>query len=287
MSQSIFLKWNLTEEGKQLAAKTSELKTSVKKSSQITKEVPLIDPPVLELSSQFSSFGDMVPQISRIINLANQVGSAADSSASRSTINLANQLDLPKWQKTNPLKFQTTLRFFTETNPLADVIIPVKDLASLSVLSTGKEKDEFIVPGINLRTLAKKDNQGGTKGKVTSLSQEESEIIKTQSKKLLKGGSKSLTIYIPGVLYIPEALVERAVPTFSPEITEQGYPLWGTIDLTIQDLYPASSGRLYQVPKGGKTARESLNSSKGDNKIGGTTKVGGSAAAGARAGVTG
>ena len=51
--------------------------------------------------------------------------------------------------------------------------------------------------------------------------------------------AKLVSLEIPGILYLELAVIERAIPTFSKQITDSSYPLWAIVETTFMGVFPA------------------------------------------------
>ncbi len=196
---------------------------------ETTSIFPLTEDPTLEVGSEFKSFSDDIPQISSILALMQNLGTTGGE-ASQGITNLLTALDAPRWQKTNPVRITTKLLFYTEENPYDDVYKPMTDIMSLSILTVKGEGENarIAIPGISLRNFSDFQLIG---------TQTESDV-----KKRFSEYSKIISIEIPGVIYLEKAIVEKAVPTYSKETTDSGFPLWGSLDMTMVSLAPAHTG---------------------------------------------
>ena len=58
-----------------------------------------------------------------------------------------------------------------------------------------------------------------------------------------------ISVFIPGIIYIPYGFLETVRPTFSRQITESGFPLWGEADITIHSMFPASQEMFDDLEK--------------------------------------
>jgi hypothetical protein len=184
--------------------------------------VPLLDDILLEIQSQFSSFGEMVPQIREILELGTTLQSSIAGHVGETLLDVLNKLDVATWKRTEPLKFQTTLTFFNgERGAYLDVFKPITDLTAYTMLV--KDGSVYKTPGANIRTISTVTEKGKSKSKIT----------KTKEARLV-------TVYIPGIAYIPYCFIRTARPTFSKYRTTSGYPVWGKLDVQFESLTPAS-----------------------------------------------
>lgn len=165
----------------------------------------------------FGSAGEAISNITKLY-------SALSGKISESWLKTANTFNLPIWQKTDPARLTITLGFFLKDDPEKDIMVPVRKLIGQSILSRDFWNPEMlIVPGISLNTI--KDVKNPTKTNSTA---------------------KIVSVWIPGVMYIAKAIILNAKPTFSRQRVDAGffakssyYPLWASVDLTIEGLIPA------------------------------------------------
>ena len=178
----------------------------------------LLEDITIDVQSQFGSYGEMVPGLSNIVHLMSTL-SATGGKVGEGILNFTNQLDAARWERTDPTRVTVKLGFFTKDNPYLDVVEPVASLTSLSILAYDPVNKSYSVPGINL-----KDSSNFTKKSGNS-----SNFV----------GSKFCSVWIPGIIYLPIAYVEKATPTYSKQVTEEYYPLWSTLELILTSTYPA------------------------------------------------
>ncbi|MCP4650356.1 MAG: hypothetical protein GY853_09805 [PVC group bacterium] len=188
-------------------------------------EFPLTDDVNLEITSEFASFTEQVPLIEQLINLVT-ITSSFGGSISEGGLNFQNLSNVQRWQRTNPIRINLNLLLYTKESAKSDVYDPMMNLISLTVLTKDPDNpSRYRVPGLNLSNL-KNSTKGG------------------QKKEELAGRSKLISIRIPGIIYLPIALVTKAIPTVSKEETDSGYPLWASMNVEITGLYPATDDLL-------------------------------------------
>ena len=221
---------------------TGVKRTSTGKTSPVIDETmvfPLFEDLKMEVGSTMSSFADMFHGISDMINLGSGYFAGATGTTTTGIQNLTNIFDVPRWQKTNPLKFNVTLPFFTIQDARKDVYIPMKKIMDLTILSKvgGEGSQTWSVPGFSAATI-NQTLKGATKDK-KSIAEASS-----ASSKYSNRSAKLVAIKIPGIMTIPLAIIESAHPTWSKQIvkTSDGVsPLWGKLDCSIIGIYPALS----------------------------------------------
>lgn len=187
-------------------------------------EVPLIEDPLLELQSSFQDLGDMIPGAVRgIFDLMRNLGRVGGTASK----NFEALLALPLWQKTEPVKMVLKLIFYTKDDPENDVVNPMRGLFSQAILQD-KGKNKFSVPGLSMRSygIIKRTNKskGLEPGKVQKI----------------RESINLISLEIPGVIYLPFAIILSAKPSYSKQLTTAGLPLWGMLDIEVRSIYPAN-----------------------------------------------
>lgn len=174
---------------------------------------------------------------------------------------LTDFLDVPLWDKTQPLTLDLKFQLFTETDPYNDVVRPAMGLTSLNMLSPFPgSQDRFAVPGVSFASI--KDAFKTENGKT---------VPGDSTKAKFKKESKLISLEIPGILYLNYAFIEKADPVFSNDITASGFPLWCDLTLTVKSLRPANTnmfaysgtiGANENLDKASKQFRRDLESSQ-------------------------
>ena len=209
-------------------------------------DIPLLEDVTFEVTSNFSTWGELAGPLNAGASIIKNVSAGAGSIRSEFLSGL-NLLDVPRWIGTDPIKFTTTLAFYTQTDAKKDVFDKMAYLMSLSMLTKNKD-GKFTVPGIGARNISEMLDQGGVVKKSlyadikTGNSDKATKTIPDETDFSYK--SKIITIEIPGVIYLDYAFISTCVPTTSKQKTENGYSLWGNLDVTISGLFPANSNIL-------------------------------------------
>ena len=231
----------------------------IKMFNQISSEEDyILDSPIqediaLEITTNFQDVSDLFPSGLESILQMYQTGSQIMGNKSKYIEDLIGQ---PLWQKTEPIRISTDLVFYLKTDPIKDVIHPTLSLCSLTVLTdknetgeledkkTGKKKIErfttYKMPGLAFNDA--KLVRG--KGSISSM------VNDTDYSKAFKSNSNSTicSILIPGIIFLPVAMVTSAKPTFSKEVTQtwdgQVYPIWAKVGIEIRSITPASLSML-------------------------------------------
>lgn len=197
--------------------------------------VPLNDDVLIDLQSEFQSVGDMIPSdLSNIISLIRK-GQGASQSISPE---LEKLLNIPFWTKTNPLRLNIPLLFYLKDDVIKDVFEPAMGLASTSIINIINGK--WQTPGISIKDavdLKSNANTATTANKLSDIRTNRSSII--------------ISLEIPGMIYLPYAIVYNAKPSFSKDVVRsfidnQYYPIYARVDLEVRSLYPANTNMLKQ-----------------------------------------
>jgi hypothetical protein len=210
------------------------------------------------------SFNDLIPnEISNFINFAGNILSAGGT-LDPGLVSIQNVLSAPKWTRTNPITLSIRLGFYTRSNAFADVYLPMEELVSLSIIKIDKipgQKSTYSVPGINLGNM--------DQASLTFMDKNEQEKRALNAFKSGNFSTQLIDVFIPGIIFIQNALVETSRPTFSKQKTESGWPLWGELELNIKSLTPATSDnflrtelmtrKFFENPLGDINASQRLN----------------------------
>lgn len=216
----------------------------------------------IEARSEYSSFGELLPSGSGDIINYLTASNAAAGQASTGLLYIHSVIDMKRWTRTNPITINITLKFYTSSNVIDDVWYPTNLFLSLSVLSRKVENNInlFSTPGPNLGSLKTiSDTLKGTnsnlliKGSIKETSFSTTEALNNSQQKIFPQEVKLISCLIPGVIYLPIAFVENAVPTYSNKIvlTDDGmeFPLWSTLQLQITGITPAMDEMLTDSTK--------------------------------------
>ncbi len=217
-----------TIKGKTLAdTKTTPAKTTYEE----VMVFPLFEDFKMEVGSDFTSFGDMFGSIASLLSKGVEFYAGATGTTTEGLANFQNILDVPRWDRTRPIKFQLTLPFFTMNNPKTDVIDPMNKIINLTILTYNKSSKTFSIPGLSASVMKQATKEANTNNK-----------DKSTIEKLVGPSAKLISIRIPGIIYMPLAFVREAVPTYSKQVVNdrgKDYPLWGKLECQIEGLYPA------------------------------------------------
>jgi len=180
---------------------------------------PLTKDPMIEIESQFTSISETFPAVGDLINTGTQVIAGTSGGISEGVMKLKNMFDLKRWTKTEPLRFTCDLQLFTKKDSEADVHDKANFIMNYVILSRDTE-GKFIVPGVSLASLGD---------------------FQASNMKMMSSRAKLVSVWIPGLLYVPQAIIEKVQPTFSRELTEKGFPLWAELNVNIESVFPANS----------------------------------------------
>jgi len=205
----------------------------------------------VQAQSHFTRIGDFIPSIAALATMLTQFSSTAGGGISSSLLNAKNSLDVPIWQKTEPVKVTTDLNFFIKTSGREDVWKPTMILQSMNILSRTKD-NQVITPGFNIKTIgdaSKKESSVETGSFAVSSSLTENlnkyAIASFNAKENIPQGSnfsstsKFCSVYIPAIVYLPIAVVEVVQPTWSKQLSSEGYPIWSKVSVQFTGATPA------------------------------------------------
>lgn len=207
----------------------------------------LLEDVLIETSSKFTSLNEVVGSLLPVdLSLISTTIAGTSGGISEAWADITNAFTVPIWSSTEPARLTLRLGFFTKTNPKIDVQDPTRILCSQSILSKDPNNPQkFITPGVNLKGLGAISSGGKNK---TNLN------INT---------AKFISFWIPGIVYLPRAIIESSRPTFSRQMVKKGslegvgggtlgeiYPLWSTVELNIVSLYPANDEMFTQANQG-------------------------------------
>lgn len=186
---------------------------------------PLLEDITLDIKSEFTSFADAIPALSDLVSMMGHIQTGMSGEMSAGWANLQNLFDVPRWQKTNPIRFVVKIGVYTKNDPKKNVWDVFTQFSRYSILSLTPD-GKWRVPGISLSSM--KDTQLNlAKGK--------------SAKQVFSSNAKTIAVAVPGIIYLAPAMIESAIPTFSKQITESGYPLWANIEVSIVGLFPANT----------------------------------------------
>jgi hypothetical protein len=206
-----------------------------------TLTYPIMEDFQIETSTEFSSFAELCPTISSLLDLGMAYESASSGGVSTAGFNIRSVLDAPRWQKTNPVKITTDIFFYTETDPYTDVCLPMNALLGAHLPRIVGKK--IMVPGLNATNVNDIDKIIKSAKEKSTAAFEELGGGKQGEKELRNildsQYSALFSVLIPGVVFLPVAFIFAIAPTYSKHVTENGYPLWANANVQIQSLTPA------------------------------------------------
>lgn len=205
---------------------------------------PITEDFQLETVSEFSTFAELCPTIDTVMNLATAYEGGSSGGVGGANLTIRSILDAPRWIKTNPTKITLDMHFYLETDPLKDVIEPMVTLLSLHILTKGKD-GRFKIPGIyagNVNQISALINGKVEKTAELKTDAEKMALEDTKSrlKDLSRVDNKVISVFIPGVVYLPYAYIHSIQPTYSKQTTQSGCPIWASANLTISSLIPSN-----------------------------------------------
>jgi len=203
----------------------------------------------VQAQSQFTRIGDFIPSIGALASMLNVGSSIISGDVGKDLLSLQNALDVPIWQKTEPVKVTMDLNFFIKTSGYYDVWRPTMILQSMNILS--RNGNDLITPGLNIRTIPKnakiEDRVAGENtllGTLTYAKNADLDEIAAADGEVLNDSdfsttSKFCSLYIPSIVYLPKAVVEVAQPTWSKQLSDKKYPIWSKVNVQFTGLTPA------------------------------------------------
>ena len=204
-------------DGKPKGTSTAQNKNQVAIEGDDVMVFPLTEDINFVTESELQSWSDMVPGLD-MLNTLQAAVVGMSGSISGGVLDLQNLIDAPRWSKTNPIQFTVSLGFYLIDDPYENIYKPIKKLIGLTILSRSKN-GRIVPPGIFLPAMAAlKDKASPTN---------------------LQNTAKLISVKIPGIISMPVAMLKSANAVFSKHITEKGFPLWATLEVTIVGLRPA------------------------------------------------
>jgi hypothetical protein len=201
--------------------------------------------------SQFTRISDLVPGMNELVGLITTYGGVLNGEVKKAMGQVQNALDIPIWSKTEPVKLPIDLNFFLKTSGYEDVWRPTMVLQSMCVLSRSADGTSLITPGFNANTIGHAGNNLGNPvkpGEVKKLAQKAegstsnaSQLMKEEDDlpKTFASKSKLCSVYIPGIVYMPIAILESIQVTWSKQLTNKGYPIWAKVNCQFTGSFPA------------------------------------------------
>lgn len=201
-------------------------------------EAPIQEDFQIDTSTEFTSFSDLCGTISNLVDLANTV-STTGGTVSQSGLMLRSIIDSYRWSKTNPIKINLDMFFYTKTTSQNDVVNKVNILLGLHLLRHDpKNNNRILVPGINAGMIASIEKE--IKAVEAEKDQAKKEQLASNTYEKVKNlPSTFFAVTIPGVVHINNAFMFAVKPTYSKQVTAKGYPLWASVNVDICGLAPA------------------------------------------------
>ena len=189
----------------------------------------------VQAQSQFTRIGDFIPSIQSLASMLANSQDIVWGEVSNQMMNVVNALDVPIWQKTEPVKVTMDLNFFIKTSGYYDVWRPTMLLQSMGVLSKNNSTHSLITPGINISNIGDLNtsdkniisNKLGANSLQKSLALAQgadmAEVLATKGEipdaSSFSTQSKLCSVYIPSIVYLPIAIIEVAQPTWSIQLS--------------------------------------------------------------------
>lgn len=185
----------------------------------------------LNINSTFEPFLPAFPistQISKLGNLFKSTGSKGFTGQTK-------HMGFQSWTKSDPIQFTAQLGFYATYSAKNEVYDPMIILAK-AVLPTIGSAGQFFSPGPSFVNTFKDD-----KGKTVKRSNVK-KVDNNNSSTSVSGNTYS--IQIGEILSLKNVILTKAEPTFSSEITSDGYPIWGKLALDIKTTSSAYQSLL-------------------------------------------
>lgn len=121
------------------------------------------------------------------------------------------------WTGTEPVTFSFDTTLYMKTSARKDVFEPAKVLMKLPLPMLAKKGEGFglIAPGPSVLDALNIDTKFGR-----------------------------MYSFRCGVFYLPAVVFEKAEPTWSSEVDEEGYPIWCKLQMEISSLYTANTNMI-------------------------------------------
>lgn len=196
----------------------------------------------LNIKNSFGTGEDFLPRSAKgILDLAKSVQGLSGSRGGVTSI--LNTFDMPVWTETEGFKVKLSATFYTDDNPLFNVIVPTYGIISICSLSPVFDKDTnrlvgIAVPGVNFGNLGIALDKATDKDRETA-AQENRNKVNDPNVKLI-------SLNIPGVIYLPSAYIPELRVTFSNQMTEYNIPLWTKLEMEVNGFRPANTFDLVQ-----------------------------------------
>lgn len=118
------------------------------------------------------------------------------------------------WTGTNPVEFSFSTTFHMKTSGKKDVLDPAKVLMRLALPTEANTEEGFglIAPGPSVLDALGVETQFGEKYSFRC-----------------------------GSFYLPSVVFEKAEPTWSSEVDDEGYPIWCTVQVDLTSIYTATT----------------------------------------------
>ncbi len=176
----------------------------------------LRDDIALSPNTEFQSIIDMTP-FGRIAETFKGFTSAFTGNV---TERLQKYMQIEAWKSTDPLSIGFKLHLDTDYSAQSDVYDPALALLGYTVPEEKEGSELLKTPGPNFKSIG------------SALSQ--SNVNTASLSKQIEG--RLVSLLIGGWLYFNNAVLTKAEPTFSKDLTDSGFPLFADIDCEIKTL---------------------------------------------------
>ena len=192
-------------------------------------DFPLLEDVQVTLENEYEALGDLVPSLGDLMGFATTLQTLGGGGMSTGVAKMNNLIAFKRWKNTNPLKINVKLLFYIQRDAYSDVILKMNKFIERATLSFDGE-GKISVPGLSLSQIMQR----------TDAKQQNSLGISADQQSSFSTRSKLVDIIIPGTVQIPDAFMESISPSYSRQITLQGVPLWGMLDIQFSGTIPAT-----------------------------------------------
>lgn len=235
-----------------------------------THAFPLLEDITLEYQSQYQQLSDIFGIAGRIQNILTSVQSLSGTASS-----ISNIFTYEMWKSTDPLALNFKTRLYAKTNPALDVWYLSALVSSQSIISKIVEdgKTRYKLPGLSLGGATQRQKQmtlsqrkaeleadkKSTNAKTKADAIAELKTLEDKEKAIADAGvaegkalgsstqgyQKIVQVYIPGIIFIKDAMIVSAKPTYSRQtalVNGIPFPIWCELDIQIKSVSPAHTG---------------------------------------------
>lgn len=186
-------------------------------SENVFSDAGIANPPIMTIDTEItinlqSKFDYLLG--SGVNKLFGVFSGAAYSLSGKSFTGQFKEMGYRFWNQTEPVQFSFETTFYMKTSAKKDVFEPAKVLMKLPLPAVASKGEGFglIAPGPSIL-----------------------DALDIETK---RGRQYSFRC---GAFYLPSVLFEKAEPTWSSDVDEEGYPIWCRIQMELSSLYTANT----------------------------------------------